>query len=89
MNEEELSKSAAIVNLTALIKDELRLRNDRFNTIESDSSCLRSFIQYFQPPHPRELTDKDMRGRLLYLLKAKQIAPATLNQVFSAKILVI
>lgn len=80
----EVCKPAEFVALLKVIEDELRLRNYSSKTIKSYSSCIRAFIQYFQPRQPRELTDKDIREYLLYLLRVKQTAPATLNQVFNA-----
>jgi len=53
-------------------------------TLKAYRSCLRSFIKYFAPRHPRELTNDDIRNYLLYLIDEKKLAPATMNQIFNA-----
>lgn len=66
------------------IRRELRLRNYSPKTIRSYMSCLRSFILYFQPRHPRELGEADVRFYLLDLLEKRELASSTVNQVFNA-----
>ncbi|MBU0712834.1 tyrosine-type recombinase/integrase [bacterium] len=63
---------------------ELRLRNTSAKTIKSYCSCLRTFIKYFHPRHPRELIENDIKNFLFYLIEEKQLATATVNQVFNA-----
>lgn len=63
---------------------EMRLRNYSPKTIKSYMSCLRSFIVYFRPRHPRDLTETDIRNYLLYLINEKRFAEGTVNQVFNA-----
>jgi len=66
-----------------LIRDP-RLRNYSPKTIKAYKSCLHSFIDYFKPRHPRELTENDIRNYLLYLIEDKKFATSTVNQVFNA-----
>jgi len=66
------------------VRRELRLRNYSYKTIKAYVSCLRSFVNYFQPRHPRDLTEHDIRDYLLYLLTEKNHAAGTVNQVFNA-----
>ena len=47
-------------------------------------SCLRSFVAYVHPKHPRNLNEPDIRNYLLYLIEEKSLAPATVNQAFNA-----
>jgi integrase/recombinase XerD len=53
-------------------------------TIKAYLSCLRSFVRYFRPRHPRELTGEDIRQYLLHLIEEKGFAASTVNQVFNA-----
>ena len=66
------------------VRQELRLRNYSHKTIKAYLSCLRSFVHYAHPRHPRELGDQDIRNYLLYLLETKSFAAATVNQAFNA-----
>jgi site-specific recombinase XerD len=45
---------------------------------------LRSFVKYFSPRHPRELTSDDIRDYLIYLLDMKCFTSGTVNQAYSA-----
>ena len=69
--------------LFAVLAQELKLRNYSHKTLKAYRSCLRSFIAYFSPRHPRELTNEDIRSYLLYLIE-KKLAASTINQVFNA-----
>lgn len=66
------------------VRKEMRLRNYSTKTIKSYCSCLRTFIKYFHPRHPRELIENDIKNFLFYLIEEKQLATATVNQVFNA-----
>lgn len=66
------------------VRRELRLRNYSHKTIKSYLSCLRSFVAYVKPKHPRQITDEGIRKYLLYLIEEKQMAAGTVNQVFNA-----
>jgi integrase/recombinase XerD len=63
---------------------EMRLRGYSPKTIKAYRSCLRSFVHYFKPRHPRELTENDIREYLLHLIADKMHAAGTVNQVFNA-----
>ena len=63
---------------------EMRLRGLSQQTIKSYQSCVRSFVKYFSPRHPRELDVEDIRAYLLFLLEKKKLASSTVNQVFNA-----
>ncbi len=62
----------------------MRLRNYSHKTIKSYLSCLRAFVYYFAPKHPRVVTNEEIKLYLLYLLEQKQFAASTVNQVFNA-----
>ena len=66
------------------VRRELRLRNYSHKTIKAYLSCLRSFVRYFQPRHPRDLSNEDIRSYLLHLLTDEKQAAGTVNQVFNA-----
>ena len=66
------------------VRREMRLRNYSPKTIKSYLSCLRSFVNYFQPRHPRTLSGEDIKAYLLYLIEKKQYTAGTINVVFNA-----
>ena len=66
------------------VRQELRLRNYSHKTIKSYLSCLRSFVKYFSPKHPRQINEEEIRKYLLYLIEEKKLAAGTVNQVFNA-----
>ena len=67
-----------------VLRKELTLRNYSPRTVKAYRSCLRSFVKYFAPRHPRDLTQTDVREYLLHLIGEKNLAAATVNQVFNA-----
>jgi site-specific recombinase XerD len=70
--------------LFAVLAQKLKLRNYSHKTLKAYRSCLRSFIAYFSPRHPRELTNEDVRSYLLYLFEKKKLAATSVNQAFNA-----
>jgi site-specific recombinase XerD len=66
------------------VRRELRLRNYSNKTIKSYVSCLRSFVKYFSPKHPRNLTEDDIKKYLLHLLMVEKRSASSVNQVFNA-----
>ena len=66
------------------VRQGLRLRNYSHKTIKSYLSCLRSFVKYSSPRHPRDISNDEIRSYLLYLIDDKKLAPATVNQIFNA-----
>jgi integrase/recombinase XerD len=70
--------------LLETLRQELRLRNYSPKTIKGYSSCIRSFVRYFQPRHPRELASGDIRKYLMHLFEESHLAPASVNQALNA-----
>lgn len=66
------------------LRRDMRLKNYSQKTIKAYVSCLRSFVLYFRPKHPRELTEADIRMYLLHLIEQERLAAATVNQAFNA-----
>ena len=66
------------------VRSELKLRNYSYKTIKSYTSCLRSFVKYFSPKHPRDITEGNIREYLLHLITREKLAASTVNQVFNA-----
>lgn len=62
----------------------MRLRNYSHKTIKSYLNCLRAFVSYFQPKHPRSLNESDIRNYMLHLIEKKHVAAGTANIVFNA-----
>jgi len=70
--------------LFEVLTEELRLRNYSPKTIKAYKSCIRAFVQYFSPRHPRELQAEDIRRYLVHLLTEKRRPAGTVNQVYNA-----
>ena len=66
------------------VRREMRLRNYSYKTIKSYISCLRSFVKYFSPKHPRNITEEDIKKYLLHLLMVEKRSASSVNQVFNA-----
>lgn len=56
----------------------------KHKTIKSYISNLRSFVKYFSPKHPRNITEEDIKKYLLHLITEKKLSASTVNQVFNA-----
>ena len=70
--------------LLSVLATELKLRNYSPKTIKAYKSCVRAFVRYFSPRHPRDLTNEDLRSYFLYLLEERKHAAGTVNQVYNA-----
>jgi len=70
--------------LFEVLRQELKLRNYSHKTLTAYRSCLRSFIRYFSPRHPRELSNEDIREYLVYLIEEKHFTAGSINQAFNA-----
>ena len=70
--------------LLDVLTDELRLRNYSPKTIKSYKSCVRSFVQFIVPEHPRALSDDHIRSTFLRMLDSHRWSPAGLNQMINA-----
>lgn len=77
------SRNPAQPTLFAVLTKEMHLRNYSHKTIKAYRSCLRSFIKYFSPRHPRELSTDDIRNYLLHLIEKEKLAASTVNQVLN------
>lgn len=80
MNEKITNKT----NFYDRVREELRLRNYSYKTIKSYLSCLRTFVNYFKPEHPRNISNEDIREYLIYLMDIKKWQASTVNQMFNA-----
>lgn len=79
-----MSEPAPKIGLYQKVRDELRLRNYSLKTIKSYLSCLRTFVDYLKPKHPRNISNEDIRKFLLYLIEEKKYQASTINQMFNA-----
>jgi integrase len=68
----------------ALLKRELRRRNHDAATVAGYLETLNSFATYFHPCHPRQLTETDIRGYLLYLQRSKPMTPEQTGTLLGA-----
>jgi len=65
------------------IRREMRLRNYSHKTIKSYLSCLRNFVKYFHPKHPRSISNDEIKKYLIYLIEEKKWQASTINQMFN------
>lgn len=65
------------------VRNELRLRNYSYKTIKCYLSCLRAFVNYFKPKHPRNISNEEIRKYLLFLIEDKKWQASTINQMFT------
>ena len=72
------------VGLFETVRKEMLLRNYSGKTIQSYLSCLRAFVRYISPLHPRKIKNDDIRAYLLHLIENENVAASTVNQVFNA-----
>jgi site-specific recombinase XerD len=79
-----MAKSKKSPGFYETIQREMRLRNYSYKTIKSYISNLRSFVNYFNPKHPRKVTEDDIRSYLLHLIEEKKFTASSVNQVFNA-----
>ncbi len=70
--------------ILTVLSQELMIRNYSRKTLKAYKSCLRSFIRYFYPRHPRELLLDDIRNYLLFLIEEEELAASSINQVHNA-----
>lgn len=70
--------------LFEVLTNELRIRNYSPKTIKAYRSCVRSFVKYLSPRHPREATEQDIERYLLFLLDHKELSAASVNQAVNA-----
>ncbi len=86
MEKEKLSlgTKATAQGFYTTVRKEMLLRNYSHKTIKAYVSCLRSFVRYFRPRHPRDLGQEDIRNYLLHLLVDERCSGGTANQVINA-----
>lgn len=70
--------------LLETLRQELRLRNYSPKTIKGYTSCVRKFVRYFHPRHPRELVSEDIRRYLIHLFEDAHLAASSVNQALNA-----
>ncbi|MDH4071361.1 MAG: phage integrase N-terminal SAM-like domain-containing protein, partial [Ignavibacteria bacterium] len=66
--------------LLETVRRELRLRNYSQKTIKPYVSCLRTYIRFLRPLHPRDARDENIRRFILSLIESGDYAPSTINQ---------
>jgi len=76
-------RPSASSDLEAL-RRELRIRDCSPKTIKAYESSVRSLMKHFSPQRPHELSDKQIREYVLFLLETKKLAARSVNQVLTA-----
>lgn len=79
-----MEQEAKQPGLFETVRREMRLRNYSHKTIKAYLSCLRTYVRFVQPKHPRDATDADIRTFLMYLVEKENYSAATINQVINA-----
>jgi site-specific recombinase XerD len=70
--------------LFEILRQEMQLKGYSHETMKAYRSCIRAFVRYLQPKHPREASDADIREFLLHLVDNEDYAESTVNQVINA-----
>ena len=70
--------------LFEVLRQELKLRNYSFKTLKSYRSCIRTFVRYFSPKHPRDVSNDEIRTFLLHLIEEEHWEASSVNQMFNA-----
>jgi hypothetical protein len=52
-----------------VLTQEMRLRNYSPKTIKAYKSCIRSLARYYDPKHPRELTNEEIHAFLVHQIE--------------------
>ncbi|MBI4811638.1 MAG: tyrosine-type recombinase/integrase [Ignavibacteriales bacterium] len=79
-----MREPAAKFGFYETIRREMRLRNYSNKTIKSYLSCLRNFVAYLKPKHPRDVSESLIKDYLLHLIEEKRFTAGTVNQAFNA-----
>jgi len=79
-----MSTSKPGPGLFEIVRREMRLRNYSHKTIKAYVSCIRGFVNYLHPMHPRYAVERDIRKYFLDLIDNRCRASGTVNQVFNA-----
>ena len=66
------------------VRQEMRLRNYSPKTIKAYLSCLRSFVRWLSPVHPRDADVERLKAYLLYLVEVRGFTPSSVNQAINA-----
>ena len=66
------------------VRRELRIRNYSPKTIKAYRSCIRLFVDFFAPRHPRELSSDDIRRYILHQIDEKKLSAGTVSQTLNA-----
>ena len=77
------ARSPIMTDLNAYER-ELRLRNYSPKTVKSYRSCLRTFVKFITPRHPRDLKDDEIRLAFSRMLDSSERSSAGLNQLINA-----
>lgn len=84
LNVKDIRTVTRVPNFYETVRREMRLRNYSHKTIKSYLSCLRSFVTYIKPKHPRDVSENIIKDYLLHLIEEKKFTASTVNQVFNA-----
>jgi integrase/recombinase XerD len=66
------------------VRREMKLRNYSHKTVKAYISCLRRFVAYVHPQHPRDVQPERIKEFLLYLIEHEHWAASSVNQMFNA-----
>jgi len=70
--------------LFEVLRQELKLRNYSHKTTSAYQSCIRKFVRYFSPKHPRDVSNEEIREFLVHLVRDERWEASSENQMFNA-----
>lgn len=71
-------------SLFEVLREELRLRNYSPKTVKAYSSCIRKFVRYIHPQHPRGVDAEAIRRYFVHLVETEGLSAASVNQSLNA-----
>ena len=66
------------------VRREMRLRNYSAKTIKAYVGCLRQYVAWIAPAHPREVEPEKIRRYLVQLMEERGFSASTVNQIINA-----
>jgi len=70
--------------LFTVLAREMKLRGYSYKTLKAYRSCIRAFVRYIAPKHPREAVSNNIRVFLLHLIESEKWEASSVNQMVNA-----
>ncbi len=79
-----MDQGASRPGLFETVRREMRLRNYSGKTVKAYTSCLRQYVAWIAPAHPREVEPERIRRYLVHLMEERRYSASSVNQVINA-----